>query len=899
MLRGLLLLRHKRLLSVFCFWSFLLICFWIIFQPVHGQTNFVRGDCDGDGQVIGLVTDAIFLLEFNFTGGPTPNCLKACDFNDDGNVISEVADSIYLLQFNFLGGPHPAAPFNECGLDLTPDKLECTKYTACLNKKIPEAWAEIGPEGGTLRLDATGDPGDGTTLVIPKGLFRSIERIGIIRIDLSEKSHVTSVGPLIRLVLPQIEQGGRIGLLIPYQASDPGNGGELAQAKDNAKEINSVGIIVVDEERCCQVLIDVLKEYDEIVAEVGQDLPEDERPLITSTSLPAGFAYTEIAQSGDYTVVKNDIEICKEQLTLFHLAGRDYPTYVIVHGWNDEATWCPNTWQVNMANKILRLLAEDPSIPDVLHDDANILFWDWSAAARTGLLWWLAYSRTSREGEKLALAIGDLMQRGIIDDDPKRIHLIGHSYGGYVSAVCGHVLKTMMGERVGQLTGLDVPGKLLLTRFWDFLGKLKKLLASLIRFSPEHPPEVGIYINSEDFCAVTWYPVVGGIDHTAIIVSPQLLGNNVLNQPVRGDVDHSTIKDWYQKIVINDRIWDSWVAIKLFRRHYLFGSIRTTLQISYELEAQGIDDRKDPRNPLIAATASEGGSEVLTYDWNAAIKSFRKIVASGEESSAISEIRVNDNHPFLLKPSTSWGIDLFVKSNPLEGHARAMANVKAETEGRLEVEGIKTSLWERVPVIVRFAGTVTQALQLEKETRILPATTGIDPQFPEFPVENYSIASIQCCQTTFNIASNAYQEVKVNGMEYKHDFQEAYVEFSEWHAYIEPDCELSSMEVFNPFGFSAYLSKKGCEHVLSSFEVLPEEPALATEFAESFWGHPLEFVIDYEDGSGLRFITESPGLYVLGYTLISLRDETRATEKVVLFVWGDAEPVDVERGALE
>jgi hypothetical protein len=84
-------------------------------EPEPAAGPFLRGDCNGDGQVAGQVTDAVFLLNFNFTGGPEPPCLAACDANGDGQVSGQVTDAIYLLQFNFLGGPAPPAPFPECG----------------------------------------------------------------------------------------------------------------------------------------------------------------------------------------------------------------------------------------------------------------------------------------------------------------------------------------------------------------------------------------------------------------------------------------------------------------------------------------------------------------------------------------------------------------------------------------------------------------------------------------------------------------------------------------------------------------------------------------------------------------------------------------------------------------
>jgi hypothetical protein len=37
------------------------------------------------------------------------------DTDGDGTVRGVVTDAIYLLSFNFLGGPPPPAPFPECG----------------------------------------------------------------------------------------------------------------------------------------------------------------------------------------------------------------------------------------------------------------------------------------------------------------------------------------------------------------------------------------------------------------------------------------------------------------------------------------------------------------------------------------------------------------------------------------------------------------------------------------------------------------------------------------------------------------------------------------------------------------------------------------------------------------
>ena len=72
------------------------------------------------------MSDAVFLLRFNFSGGAEPSCLAACDANLDGLVLGSAADAIYLLQFTFLGGPVLPAPFPGCGPGAGSDrKLGC------------------------------------------------------------------------------------------------------------------------------------------------------------------------------------------------------------------------------------------------------------------------------------------------------------------------------------------------------------------------------------------------------------------------------------------------------------------------------------------------------------------------------------------------------------------------------------------------------------------------------------------------------------------------------------------------------------------------------------------------------------------------------------------------------
>lgn len=90
----------------------------LLAQDSAAQSEFRRGDCNGDSQLD--VADAIYTLSGLFVGGPIP-CQDACDVNDDG--LLDLSDGVVLLSAVFdPGGPVFSL---QCEVDATPDSLTC------------------------------------------------------------------------------------------------------------------------------------------------------------------------------------------------------------------------------------------------------------------------------------------------------------------------------------------------------------------------------------------------------------------------------------------------------------------------------------------------------------------------------------------------------------------------------------------------------------------------------------------------------------------------------------------------------------------------------------------------------------------------------------------------------
>lgn len=146
-------------------WVSILVMLGLLAPPVSAQTEiqFTRGDCNADG---GLdISDAVFLLIFNFGGGARPVCLDACDVNDDGSVLGQVTDAIALLGYMFLAGNRPPSPGpGACGVDPTADTVDCMSFPPCVQGPPPE---ECTP----LNVSSAGEQRNSDCAVAPSGNF--------------------------------------------------------------------------------------------------------------------------------------------------------------------------------------------------------------------------------------------------------------------------------------------------------------------------------------------------------------------------------------------------------------------------------------------------------------------------------------------------------------------------------------------------------------------------------------------------------------------------------------------------------------------------------------------------------------------------------------------------------
>ncbi len=97
-------------------------------------TDFIRGDCDGDGYL--TIADSIFMANIGFVGGIQPPCRAACN-NVDGSTGIGLVDLLGLANFLFIPqSPPPPAPYPDCGRDSFVTQLPCDFYD-CTPSVLP------------------------------------------------------------------------------------------------------------------------------------------------------------------------------------------------------------------------------------------------------------------------------------------------------------------------------------------------------------------------------------------------------------------------------------------------------------------------------------------------------------------------------------------------------------------------------------------------------------------------------------------------------------------------------------------------------------------------------------------------------------------------------------------
>ncbi|MEO0515050.1 MAG: GH25 family lysozyme [Planctomycetota bacterium] len=134
-------------------------------------------------------------------------------------------------------------------------------------------------------------------------------------------------------------------------------------------------------------------------------LPADRPSVVQVDRTPSPTLMTTARDpSSDQMVVLGDGELRNNR-----------PTIVLSHGWNSQVD---DHWPDELA-----------ALVDSRGSDVNLVAWDWSDQADTGLLFSAAGSRTPQQGRALADALSDSLG----SDYEQQFHFIGHSFGALVN----------------------------------------------------------------------------------------------------------------------------------------------------------------------------------------------------------------------------------------------------------------------------------------------------------------------------------------------------------------------------------------------------------------------------------------------------------------------------------
>ena len=79
------------------------VSFWVQDEEPGCAGAYICGDANSDTSV--NVSDAVYIINYVFSGGTAPNPIESCDGNCDGSC--NVSDAVYIINYVFSGGTNP------------------------------------------------------------------------------------------------------------------------------------------------------------------------------------------------------------------------------------------------------------------------------------------------------------------------------------------------------------------------------------------------------------------------------------------------------------------------------------------------------------------------------------------------------------------------------------------------------------------------------------------------------------------------------------------------------------------------------------------------------------------------------------------------------------------------
>ncbi len=152
--------------------AFLLFMLMIAGTGLSQSEEPICGDTDGDQSVI--ISDAVFLINYIFSGGPAPAPLSVGDCDLNGTI--DIGDAVWLINYIFAGGPAPCM----LPIELSTYCLDGRPYVVVTNNLVemgdPAAYSVLFESGesvaGTFQLQSDESDTVGISNLYGSSVFR-------------------------------------------------------------------------------------------------------------------------------------------------------------------------------------------------------------------------------------------------------------------------------------------------------------------------------------------------------------------------------------------------------------------------------------------------------------------------------------------------------------------------------------------------------------------------------------------------------------------------------------------------------------------------------------------------------------------------------------------------------